>query len=34
MRTFTERLGVPVTGAVRTELACWERCRGGQAWPG
>jgi thiaminase len=31
---LTERLGVVFTGAARFELAFWEMCWSGQAWPG
>jgi formylaminopyrimidine deformylase / aminopyrimidine aminohydrolase len=31
--TLTERLGVVFTGAARFELAFWEMCWSGQAWP-
>ena len=31
---LASRLGVVFTGAVRFELAFWEMCWGGQAWPG
>jgi thiaminase len=31
---LTERLGVLFTRAARFELAFWEMCRSGQAWPG
>jgi thiaminase len=31
--TLTERLGGLFTGAARFELAFWEMCWGGQAWP-
>jgi thiaminase len=32
--TLTQRLGVGFTGAARFELAFWEMCWSGQAWPG
>jgi thiaminase/transcriptional activator TenA len=32
--TLSERLGVLFTGAARFELAFWEMCWSGQAWPG
>jgi thiaminase len=32
--TLTQRLGVFFTGAARFELAFWEMCWSGQAWPG
>jgi thiaminase len=32
--TLIERLGVVFTGAARFELAFWEMCWSGQAWPG
>ncbi|HEV8371757.1 MAG TPA: hypothetical protein VGR68_01025 [Actinomycetota bacterium] len=31
---LAERLGVMFTGAARFELAFWEMCWSGQAWPG
>jgi thiaminase len=31
---LAERLGVLITGAARFELAFWEMCWSGQAWPG
>jgi thiaminase len=31
---LAHRLGVLFTGAARFELAFWERCWSGQAWPG
>lgn len=32
--TLAQRLGVVFTGAARFELAFWEMCWSGQAWPG
>ena len=32
--TLAQRLGVRFTGAARFELAFWEMCWSGQAWPG
>ena len=34
MVVFTDRLGVVFTDAARFELAFWEMCWSGQAWPG